>query len=166
MARESFQNSNLNTLYREVTDRIIADLEGRIVPWVQPWGAGSTDTALRLPRNARTRKTYSGINILLLWNAVIKGGYYAQSWLTFKQAFELGGCVRKGERGWTVCFADRFVPQSEKKRARQDGGDPQSIPFLKRYTVFNVAQCDGLPEDVVPRCRKRPNSRSSHAPKR
>ena len=150
MAREDIHNSNPNTLYREITDRIIAELEAGIVPWVQPWGAGGTDGALGLPRNARTRRTYSGINILLLWNAVIKGGYAAQSWLTFKQALELGGCVRKGERGWTVCFADRFVPQAEKERARQDGGDPQSIPFLKRYTVFNVAQCDGLPEQVLP----------------
>jgi antirestriction protein ArdC len=146
MAREDIHNSNPSTLYREVTDRIIADFEGGIIPWVQPWGAGGADAALGLPRNVLTRRTYSGINILLMWNAVIKGGYAAQSWLTFKQALELGGCVRKGERGWTVCFADSFVPKSEKERAQQDGGDPQSIPFLKRYTVFNVAQCDGLPE--------------------
>jgi antirestriction protein ArdC len=146
MAREDIHNSNPNTLYQEVTDRIIAELEAGIVPWVQPWGSSEGGAGLGLPRNARTLRTYSGINILLLWNAVIKGGYGAQSWLTFKQALELGGCVRKGERGWTVCFADSFVPKSEKDRAMQDGGDPQSIPFLKRYTVFNVAQCDGLQE--------------------
>ncbi len=150
MARENIHNSNPNTLYRDVTDRIIADFEGGIIPWVQPWGAGGTDAALGLPRNARTRRTYSGINILLLWNAVIKGGYAAQSWLTFKQALELGGSVRKGERGWTVCFADSFIPNDERERARQDGSDPQSIPFLKRYTVFNIAQCDGLPDHMLP----------------
>jgi antirestriction protein ArdC len=150
MAREDIHNSNPNTLYREVTGRIIAELEAGIVPWVQPWGSSEGGAGLGLPRNARTGKTYTGINILLLWNAVIKGGYGAQSWLTFKQALELGGCVRKGERGWAVCFADSFVPKSEKERARQDGGDPQSIPFLKRYTVFNVSQCDGLPDAASP----------------
>ncbi|MFN0190982.1 MAG: ArdC family protein [Aestuariivirga sp.] len=151
MRNDHQQTSNPHPLYRDVTDKIVAELEAGIVPWVQPWGAGDTDAALGLPRNARTHRTYSGINILLLWDAVIKGGYAAQSWLTFKQALELGGCVRKGERGWAVCFADSFVPKSEKERAQQNGGDPQSIPFLKRYTVFNVAQCDGLPDHVLPR---------------
>ena len=148
MRKDEAQNANPNSLYREVTDRIIAELEGGIVPWVQPWGGVDGGAAMGLPRNAKTKKAYSGINILLLWNAVIKGGYGAQSWLTFKQALELGGCVRKGERGWTVCFADSFIPKDERERARQDGDDPQAVPFLKRYTVFNIAQCEDLPENL------------------
>jgi antirestriction protein ArdC len=150
MRNDQQSSSNPHRLYRDVTDRIIAELEAGIVPWVQPWGGSGVDAPLAMPRNARTGKTYSGINILLLWDAVIKGGYGAQVWLTFKQALELGGCVRKGERGWMVCFADSFIPKDERERSRQEGGDPQSIPFLKRYTVFNVVQCDGLPEHVVP----------------
>ena len=62
----------------------------------------------------------------------------------------LGACVRKGEKGWTVCYADSFIPKDERERTSKDGGDPQSIPFLKRYTVFNIAQCDGLPDNVSP----------------
>jgi antirestriction protein ArdC len=58
----------------------------------------------------------------------------------------LGGCVRKGERGTTVCYADKFIPKSEQKRAAKAGDDPNAVPFLKRFTVFNVDQCDGLPE--------------------
>ena len=148
MRKDESHLDNRGSLYQEVTNKIISDLEGGIVPWVQPWGRVDIDTRLSLPRNARTTKTYSGINILLLWGAVITGGYASQSWLTFKQALELGGCVRKGEKGWTVCFADSFIPKNEKERASQEGSDPQSIPFLKRYTVFNIAQCEGLPEEL------------------
>lgn len=132
------------SLYDEVTRRIVAELEQGRVPWVQPWG--TADTALGLPRNAATQRTYSGINILILWGAVIARGYPAQHWLTFKQALALGGNVRKGERGTTVCYADRFTPQSEKDRAAKTGEEPGQVPFLKRFTVFNVAQCDGLPD--------------------
>ncbi len=134
------------SLYDEVTRRIVAELEQGCVPWVQPWGRANV--ALGLPRNAATQRHYSGINILILWGAVISRGYSAQHWLTFKQALALGGNVRKGERGTTVCYTDRFTPQSEKERAAKTGDEPGQVPFLKRFTVFNVAQCDGLPEGV------------------
>jgi antirestriction protein ArdC len=88
----------------------------------------------------------SSVNILILWGAVIEKGLACQHWLTFRQALDLGGNVRKGERGTTVCYADRFIPTGELERARQDGDEPEAVPFLKRFTVFNVAQCDGLPE--------------------
>ena len=68
---------------------------------------------------------------------------------TFRQALSLGGNVRKGERGTTVVYADRFVPDAEKKRVRETGDDAQTIPFLKRFTVFNQAQCEGLPADLT-----------------
>ena len=70
-------------------------------------------------------------------------------WLTFRQALSLGGNVRKGERGTTVVYADRFTPEDEKRRARETGEEPGKIPFLKRFTVFNTAQCEGLPEDIA-----------------
>jgi antirestriction protein ArdC len=136
-----------DSLYGEVTDRIIAELEAGRFPWVQPWG--SANAALGLPRNADTRRPYSGVNILILWGAVIEHGYASQGWLTFHQAMNAGGCVRRGERGTTVCYANRFTPEAEKQRAEQEGGEPGSIPFLKRFTVFNVDQCEGLPERLT-----------------
>ncbi|MGX7877268.1 ArdC family protein [Mesorhizobium sp. ORM6] len=134
------------SLYQEITDRIIAELERGIVPWVKPWG--SAKAGLGLPRNAATERRYSGINILILWGAVIERSYASQNWLTFRQALALGGNVRKGERGTTIVHADRFVPQNEKERAKVDGDEPQAVPYLKRFTVFNVAQCDNLPEHL------------------
>ncbi|TIU54606.1 MAG: DUF1738 domain-containing protein [Mesorhizobium sp.] len=134
------------SLYSEITDRIIADLERGEVPWVKPWG--SAKTGLGLPKNAATGSSYSGINILILWGAVIDRSYPGQNWLTFRQALSLGGNVRKGEHGTTIVHADRFVPKDEKERAKAEDAEPQAVPYLKRFTVFNVAQCEGLPEHL------------------
>ncbi len=93
--------------------------------------------------------SYSGINVLILWGSVIEHGFPVQGWVTFRQALSLGGNVRKGEHGTTVVYADRFVPDDEKKRAQETGEEAQAIPFLKRFTVFNLAQCEGLPEALA-----------------
>lgn len=137
------------SLYDEITGKIISELEAGRVPWVQPWGTAAAKAPLAMPRNGSTGRHYSGINVLILWGAVIEHGFPGQSWLTFRQALALGGNVRKGERGTTVVYADRFTPDDEKRRARDTGEDAQAIPFLKRFTVFNSAQCENLPEDVA-----------------
>ena len=152
MAREhrAARKSGLRTnLYDDITDKIIAELEEGRLPWVQPWGTAAAQAPLAMPRNASTGRQYSGINVLILWGAVIQRGYPTQHWLTFRQALSLGGNVRKGERGTTVVYADRFTPEDEKRRARETGEDANSIPFLKRFTVFNAAQCEGLPDDIT-----------------
>ena len=136
------------SLYDEITGKIIAELEAGRVPWVQPWGTAAK-APLAMPRNAAMGRHYSGINVLILWGAVIEHGFPGQSWLTFRQALALGGNVRKGERGTTVVYADRFVPDDEKRHARETGEDAQAIPFLKRFTVFNAAQCENLPESIA-----------------
>jgi antirestriction protein ArdC len=137
------------SLYDEVTAKIIAQLEDGIFPWVQPWS--SSGAVPGLPRNAVTGRFYSGVNVLILWGAVIERSFPSQDWLTFKQALAAGGCVRKGKKGVTICFADRFTPDAEKQRAalEVDGEGARSIPFLKRFTVFNAAQCDGLPRRIA-----------------
>ena len=129
------------SLYQDITDKIIAELEAGRVPWVQPWGSAAAKASLAMPKNAATERRYSGVNVLILWGAVIERGFTAQSWLTFRQALGLGGNVRKGEKGTTVVYADRFTPDDERRRAERDGDDPNAIPFLKRFTVFNTDQC-------------------------
>lgn len=150
------------SLYDEVTAAIIAQLEAGVFPWVKPWSMAGVDVGL--PRNAVTGRAYSGINVLVLWGAAIEGGYASQSWLTFRQALAAGGNVRKGERGRTVFYADRFVPKGGEDSggagAGEGGDGPRAIPFLKRFTVFNVAQCEGLPETLaeaatpLPECQR------------
>src|SRR3546814_8288396 len=98
-------------LYDEVTHRIVAELEAGRFPWVQPW-----DASPNLPRNALSGRRYSGVNVLLLWAAGIEGAYPSASWLTFRQALQAGGNVKKGERGTNVVYADRFIPDAEKAR--------------------------------------------------
>ncbi|MHA7772190.1 ArdC family protein [Roseibium sp. M-1] len=147
--RKTGAQRDRTNLYAEITDKIITELEAGRVPWVQPWGTAAAKASLSMPQNVSTGRTYSGINVLLLWGAVIERGFSGQSWLTFRQALSLGGNVRKGERGTTVVYADHFVPEDEKRRARETGEDAQAIPFLKRYTVFNTDQCENLPEDVA-----------------
>jgi antirestriction protein ArdC len=146
-ARRARDDGNVRDIYAEMTAKIIHELEEGRLPWVQPWGRPDGNGAginPSLPRNALTSRSYSGVNVLILWGAVIEAGYPSQSWLTFRQALEAGGNVRKGEHGTTVVYADRFTPENEKERARQTGEEARAVPFLKRFTVFNVAQCEGL----------------------
>ena len=135
-------------LYQEITDKIIGQIEAGTIPWVQPWAGGPT---LSMPVNASTDNTYSGINVLLLWDSLFTRGYDSNRWLTFKQALALGGNVRKGEHGTTVVYADRFTPKKDNRadHAGSEDENPRSIPFLKRYTVFNIAQCEGLPGELT-----------------
>ena len=132
-------------IYSEITGKIIAQIESGLLPWVQPWAGGP---ALSLPKNASTRKGYSGVNILLLWDALFARGFERNQWLTFKQALSLGGAVRKGEKGTTAVYADSFVPKKEQEAAAASGEDARRVAFLKRFTLFNIAQCDGLPADL------------------
>src|SRR3546814_16159543 len=106
-----------------------------------------------MPQNASTERRYSGINVLILWGAVIERGFTGQSWLTFRQALGLGGNVRKGERGTTVVYADRFTPDDERRRAAETGETPGALPFLQRFTVRSEARLVG--NECVSTCRSR-----------
>lgn len=141
------QSGERVSVYDAVTARIVAELEAGRIPWVQPWDAAVCGTGI--PCNAATQRPYSGVNILVLWGAVITGGYPTQGWLTFRQALAAGGAVRRGERGTSIVYADCFTPESEKVRAVEAGEDARQIAFLKHFTVFNVAQIDGLPETMT-----------------
>ena len=80
-------------LYVDVTARILRELERGAAPWVKPW---SQTPGMNHPHNAATGRPYSGCNVVLLWMAA-KAGYSTPRYLTFKQALELGGNVRRGE---------------------------------------------------------------------
>jgi antirestriction protein ArdC len=153
-AHRSF--ADRSSLYQEITDKIIRDLEQGRVPWVQPWA--NTAAPLGLPKNAATGRAYSGVNILILWSAVAERGFTTQTWLTFRQALKIGAHVKKGEKGTTVVYADRFVPYRERQRAAETGDQPDAIPFLKRFTVFNTDQCEDLPAELAPAPAPTPNN--------
>ena len=130
-------------VYSRITNRIVADLEAGVRPWHQPWNA--EHAAGKITRPLRFNGApYSGINVIMLWSEAVERGYSAPIWMTFRQAKELGGHVRKGEHGTSVVYASTF------KRAELDeetGEDVErDIPFMKGYTVFNVEQIESLPD--------------------
>lgn len=132
-------------LYAEITQAILEDLEAGVTPWAQPWSASGPG---RLPYNAATGRAYSGVNILLFWMACARHGFDQSGFVTFRQALGLGGCVRRGERGFRGVFAQRIVLAAERLKAEAEGRAPMETPVLKAFRVFNLAQCDGLPDEV------------------
>ncbi len=129
-------------IYARITDRIVADLEKGVRPWMRPWSVANT--AGRITRPLRHNgEAYSGMNVILLWSEAVARGFASPVWMTFKQAGELGGHVRKGESGSLVVYASRFTKTESDGR----GGEVErDIPFLKTYTVFNTEQIDDLPD--------------------
>ena len=128
-------------VYTRVTDRIIADLEQGVRPWLKPWSAENASGRITRPLRAGGQP-YKGINVLMLWGEAVASGYACPVWMTYKQAAEIGGQVRKGERGALVVYADRI-----RKTETSESGEEveRDIPFMKGYTVFNCEQIDGLP---------------------
>ena len=123
-------------IFQEVTDRIIAQLESGVIPWVKPWKNDSTSIGAH---NAVSGKPYRGINQVLLWNPV---GSEGDGWLTFKQARDVGANVRKGETGSLVVF---FKPWKIKD-VNNPEGEEKTIPLIRNFVVFHTSQIDGLPE--------------------
>ena len=129
-------------LYAEVSARIVAELERGAPPWVKPWSATA---GMNTPCNAVTNRPYSGCNVVLLWMARA-AGYRAPRFLTYKQALELGGHVRKGERGTKVYFVKQLEVRDKDS---DDEFATRIVPMLREYTVFNVDQCENLPARVI-----------------
>jgi antirestriction protein ArdC len=128
-------------LYTRVTNAILSDLEKGVRPWLQPWNAGHAAGPIGRPLRA-TGQPYKGINVLMLWSAAITGGFAAPIWMTFNQAKELSGAVRKGSKGSLVVYADRIVHTEMGENGQET---ERNIYFMKGYVVFNVEQIDGLP---------------------
>ncbi len=132
------------SVYQIVTDRIIASLKEGIVPWEKPWKA-PTFAGGSFPRNFVTGKPYRGVNVLLLWGTRFNSPF----WLTFKQTLEMGGNVRKGEKGSQIVFYKQLRSRKVKTDdapVTKDGSkkDDRASFILTYYTVFNVEQCEGL----------------------
>lgn len=129
-------------VYQKVTNKIIADLEKGELSWLKPWSSGNMDGQIVKPLR-HNGQPYNGINVLMLWGAAVEHSYQSPTWMTFKQAKELGAHVKKGERGNLVVYANTITKTEE----QDDGSEEErTIPFMKGYTVFNVDQIKGLPE--------------------
>lgn len=137
----------INDLYRSVTNRIIEELERGAAPWLKPWKTGGHNGSL-MPKNAASGRPYRGINIPILWDAANRRGYVTHAWMTFRQASDRGGQVRRGERGTPVVLVKRLESKDK------DGQPDELVParpraMLRTYTVFNVSQIDGVDADLA-----------------
>jgi antirestriction protein ArdC len=126
-----------NQVYQIITDKIIAELQTGNIVWNRGWKCG-------LPKNLISGESYRGINLLLLSFSKFESPYF----LTFKQAQDLGGSVKKGEKGTMITFFKNF---STKTTRNQDGSEDeeditteQAYFVLRYYTVFNSEQCENL----------------------
>jgi antirestriction protein ArdC len=131
----------MRDLYQEITDRIIAELSAGTAPWVRPWVQSEPHSGM--PYNLSTGRAYRGINTLLLGLQ----SYPRQAWLTYKQAADMGAYVRKGETGSPIVF---YKACTVRDRSSDDSNATKTFPLLKTFTVFNVAQIDGLPAVNAP----------------
>jgi antirestriction protein ArdC len=125
-------------VYEVINNRIMELLQQGTIPWRKPWNAEGN-----MPKNLISRKEYRGINLFLL-NAM---PYSSPYWMTFKQAQDKGGTVRKGEKSTMVIFwkwLDRIGAVSEPDDADVAGSCKGKVPMLRYYNVFNVGQCDGI----------------------
>ncbi len=126
-----------NDLYQRITDRIVTQLEKGAAPWQQPWasiGGG-------MPTNVVSRKSYRGINTLLLWAAAEEHGYESHLWGTYRQWDVLGGHVNRGEHGTKIVY---WNVTNQTVFNESTGEDEEQRRFLCReYTVFNLGQCGG-----------------------
>lgn len=130
---------NKSDFYQQITDQIIEALESGVKPWVCPWNMTEQSG---MPSNASTGAHYNGMNIMLLWMSATMQNFSSSSWMTFKQAQEKGGQVRKGEKGTHIFFYNMI----EKKEKGTD--EVEHYAMLKTYCVFNIDQIDGLPESM------------------
>jgi antirestriction protein ArdC len=118
------------SVYSIVTEQILKQLESGAAPWRRPW-------TTQVPKNLVSGRGYRGINVFLL----ASNGYGSPYWLTYKQATERGGHVRKGEHGTRVVFWK--IGTRETEDTDGDTIERKSI-LLRYYTVFNVEQCEGI----------------------
>jgi len=121
-------------VYEIITSRIIEKLEAGIIPWHKPW-----HSVEGVPKNLITKKEYRGINVFLL----AMQRYESPYWLSFKQARDLGGNVKKDEKGTPVVFWNWL-------NKIDDEGNEKNIPFMRYYTVYNIAQCENFDESKIP----------------
>lgn len=132
----------MSAVYQIITDRILGLLEKGTIPWKKPW-----NSSVGLPKNLVSKKEYRGVNTFLLGALSYEVPYF----LTFNQAKELGGAPKKGEKGCPVAFWKMLDGEIK-------DGKKEKIPLLRYYTVFNVSQCEGIPESKLPKIEKRNNN--------
>ena len=134
MSRRETEDGRRADIYERITARIVADLEKGVRPWIQPWGAAHAQGRITRPLR-HSGEPYTGMNVLLLWSEAVARGFASPIWMTFRQASELGGHVRKGETGAPVIYASRFM----KDEVDAQGDPVERIAHADRFFAHTGA---------------------------
>jgi len=127
-------------IYEKVTQTVVDLLDRGVKPWTQPWIGGAG--AIRPLRH--NHQGYRGINVLILWATAQAAGYASPYWMTYRQATELGGQVRKGEHSTQVVYYGSMVKEDQEAGGDEEG--KKRVRFLRTFNVFNADQIDRLPQ--------------------
>lgn len=139
---------------QEITDEIIGLLEaGGELPWRMPWKRSAGCLPLR-----HEGSPYRGINVIMLGLRAMSRGYASPYWMSYRQAVDLGGQVRKGEKAAAVVYygvgknrrADASPTPAASSEAHDGEGGDSCYRFLKWFPAFNADQVDGLPARYHP----------------
>jgi antirestriction protein ArdC len=130
----------MRDVYSNLTDQIIAALENGVQPWFKPWTATTQVNERPIRFNGQP---YHGVNVMILWMTARMAGYTSPCWMTFKQAKDLGGHIRKGQKGTDIFYANRITVD-------QNTDAERVIPVLRTYNVFNCDQIADLPTKYQP----------------
>ena len=127
-------------LYQQITDPIVSALEDGVKPWNKPWKGGKPS----FPMNFKTKAQYRRINVLNLWATALDVGFDSSWWLTYKQAQELGGQVRKREKSTVGVFYKKLDIDVSAEDRNEDGDEVRSVLMAKAFWLFNASQIDGI----------------------
>ncbi len=131
-------------VYAIINNKLIEQLEKGTVPWRQPW------KDVGLPQNLISKRYYHGINLMLLSFY----GYEHNLYLTFDQLQKIGGKVKKGEHGNMVVYWNTVENKEKETEQTEKSQDKKQKRILRYYHVFNIAQCDKIPEKYLPVTRE------------
>ena len=138
------KNNTQIDVYANINAKIIEQLEKGTVPWLQPW------TEAGLPINIISKRQYRGINMMLLGMEK----YEHNLFLSFKQVTDIGGKVKKGEKGHMVVYWNQVENKPGENKQNEENADQKKKSFLRYYYVFNITQCENIPEQYLPKCRE------------
>jgi len=146
--KKQFKGKTTAEIQQMVTNIIVEGLEKDICPWIKPWESAQIGGT---PKNYNSKREYHSSNKLILTTIMMSKGYEFNYWVTYKGAKDLGGNVKKGEKGYPVVFW-KFV---ERTKVNENGEEEtKRIPFLRYFQVFNISQCEGIEMPKKPKKKK------------
>tara|TARA_R100000234_G_scaffold50711_1_gene30359 strand:- start:483 stop:1430 length:948 start_codon:yes stop_codon:yes gene_type:complete len=143
-SKKQYKKVTANDLHNQILETMVKDVEqaietGRPTAWEKPWKGINN-----APKNAITKKPYKGINTFILGMQPYDNPHY----LTFKQAKDLGGSVRAGEKSCATIYFYKMFKKTSKTNVKDDSTNEDTFFMMRRHPVFNVSQCD-IPKDKL-----------------